>query len=824
MIRYRVNKKKIYYSILLLIVLVSPSLLRAQVESPNRKYLFREDSENYKKVLKRYQKTILSTDKPASQDLDFKAPTVEYLEKEKKMKGSGGVLVSKGDIQAQADEALVDLKTNDVELKGDVVITQPRSTLKASSAKFNLDSERGSFSDTEFTIEEGNYHIRAKEAQKLSDTRYKLFDCGLTTCDCADGSLPWIITSSEADITQEGYAHTYNTALKFHGVPAFFSPYLGFPVKTERSTGLLAPTFGYGSRDGFQLKQPFFLVINDSADFMLSPFIETRTRRGSGFDLRAAFSRRHNFEGRIIYSDESPRNGDLRGTNVAGLSDPTFDENRFGGFLKHSFRTANDSFIPFSMITDLHLVSDDLFLREIEDEDIGLYNARYTTSKILMRMPFSPLFSVDVEGEYNQSILTDDDFVLQRLPEVSINSFKSFRPFGFNPYGLKVKARNKVLITDFVRDKGFDGLRYDVNPSVAVPFHFKNYLNNVIALNYHYTAYDQRDVSAIGGGSDLEKSNSRSVVIASYRASTGLERVYSVDENNWFTHLTRMGRRDSPYILKRIKHTIEPSFTYRFIPDTTQDDLPLYDSLDRIRERSLFSFGLTTRLFGRFDPISGSADTIPELTPRVTDLPIIEAGKPLAVPGEVESFGELTGNIPIRKGPIRQLAYLSLRQSYDYKEDVENNDPRRNSWSDLAFDAGFFPVANFGMSFLSNIDLEDRQFSSWSLATHVRRDRGDALIGRYTFIDNRVSQLEGNLVVVLNDRLKFGAYTRYDDIDGEFIENRLALRLSSACNCWHFDVGYSDRINPDRKRVEFRLTLAGLGDITQGIGMEDFQR
>ena len=57
---------------------------------------------------------------------------------------------------------------------------------------------------------------------------------------------------------------------------------------------------------------------------------------------------------------------------------------------------------------------------------------------------------------------------------------------------------------------------------------------------------------------------------------------------------------DFPYFgLDKLKHTIEPLLEYLYIPPVDQGDLPVFDGIDRINERSLFTYGFATRLLGR---------------------------------------------------------------------------------------------------------------------------------------------------------------------------------------------------------------------------------
>lgn len=182
-----------------------------------------------------------------------------------------------------------------------------------------------------------------------------------------------------------------------------------------------------------------------------------------------------------------------------------------------------------------------------------------------------------------------------------------------------------------------------------------------------------------------------------------------------------------------------------------------------------------------------------------------------------DQFGE--GSYSNRQGEVREIAYLSLKQTYDYKEDKENNDPLVSSWSDTYMELGLSPSPNFLFNIQSNYDFQSSNPGSWAIATSFFDDRRDALRARYSYVEESLSQVEGNLELTLAERLKFGYYARYDEQESEFIENKLALRLASACDCWYLDLGLSDKINPDRQQVFLTFTFGGLGDITQSFGM-----
>ncbi len=804
---------------------LSPSTSLAQtnvqnkIDLPSGYKLFEADSKDYKKNEKKVEKSILTRDAMPSDQVDFKAPSIEYQKDSNLVSGKDGIVISGMGVQIEADQGTLNMKDNTAQVSGRVLVTQEQGSIASDEASFNIEEETGGFKNAEFVIDEENYHVKSESVEKLTETKYKLFNSSFTTCDCADSATPWSFSSEECRITQEGYAHAYGTTMRLFGTPILYTPWLGFPAKIERASGLLAPTIGYDGKHGFQARVPVYVVLDDSTDMTLSPFTETKTRDGSFFDFRKVFSNNSKSEGRFLYSDERPRNGDLQGTDITGVYDPTIDDDRFGAYYSQQWVTEPEAPVRMGLYSDIHYVSDDLLLREIDDNGIGDRQLPFTTSRVSGRAELGEYVNSEVAAEYNQSFVSDDDLMLQRLPEAQIVGMKSFRPFGFNPYGLKLVTKGDVTTTNFIRTTGYDGLRTNVAPTLAIPFHYQNYFYSVGQVELDQTWYNMNNRYDPATQAELASSADRLVTQASYTISTAVERVYQLEEGNLLSQITSLGTQNQDVVLSRVKHVIEPTLSYTYIPKVAQDDLPSYDYFDRIREKSLFSYALNTSLVGRFLPRKGSQDGVVELTPRVEDMPTLGVEQGLDDIYTLDQ-GHAFGTAKISKGEIRELTSFTIKQSYDrmLDKDVEQNvDSTVHPWSDLGAILGIYPTKHFGLYFDTNFNQYEGQVSSWSLASSLRDDRGDTVRGRYTYFRDSVSQLEANLEMVLTDRVKVGYYTKYDDIEEDFIENYVALRLTSACDCWHFDIGMRDTLNPDKQVVLFSINLGGLGGLSQNV-------
>lgn len=300
--------------------------------------------------------------------------------------------------------------------------------------------------------------------------------------------------------------------------------------------------------------------------------------------------------------------------------------------------------------------------------------------------------------------------------------------------------------------------------------------------------------------------------------STAVERVYQVDRSGWFSRLASYGAKNEKSELVRMKHTIEPNFQYTYIPDIDQENNPLFDQLDRYRQRSLVSYGFNSRIYGRFMEPYERTRSVEELAAAGESIPMVDLGSSMLDFGRNMVIAP-SQNVDLREGEIRQLAMFSVKQTYDFVEASKDVDPNVEPFSDLNLGVSLSPSSYFSTGFQTNYHTQDGSFSSYALSLGFMDDREDMIRSRYTFVDQSVQQLEANVEIALHPRFRAGGYIRYDADQSEVIESRGLLRFINSCRCWSADLGVGQTINPDRKMVLFTFTFGGLGGITQGVGL-----
>lgn len=807
-----------------------PSRAVAQPKPPDRKYLFIEDQ--LKKEKKQKSKTeskigkeFSSIGKDGDIPFDVDAKTITFDSSGDKILADGGVMITYSSMVIEAIKGVIDLKTNEAQVSGDVRVSDSTGTISADSAKINLKAKTGVLQNADVYLSEDEFQLKGKEIEKVQGEIYKLKDAEITTCRCAeaDDCNPWRIRANRMEIERNGYGQAWGAKFDVFNIPMFYTPYLIFPAKTQRQTGLLAPSFGLGRRSGFNLELPFFWNINDSTDATITTIYESNVRYGLDTEFRKVFSRNSKLQTGLIYLNESQRDEKLLGTDTSALSDKKIDTDRIGGYLRDTWKgtLANH---PFQFIAKGGYVSDDSFLREYENDKIGKYNLRNLTSKATLRTPLPAGFSFNLSSEFNQSLVSDDDFVLQRLPEASVSGIHFFNPFGENPLGLKLVTQTELKTTGFQRQASYDGNRSEAVGTAKIPFHYMNLFDGSFDTTLRGSQYslDEVKIQSIDASgrlhtdSELPSSSSRVVPTFKVKLDSAIEKVFDLEEGSFWKRVTELGNTGRNQELARIKHTIEPGLRYKFVPFVEQDNTPQFDSLDHLSQKNVFTYQLVQRLFGRFQPRDTNLYGIEEVTPDVQDLGGITSTSSLLD----QDFGfnsedEENNYRRLRKGSLKELVTFKLGQSYDILEADKDRDAEREPLSDVSGDLILYPNDYFAIRQKINFDQYDQSFSSYSTEVQLEDKRGDRLRTRLNFISDAQRQLESHLELKITENLKFGYYTRYDDLESEIIESKVGLRYLSKCKCYIFDVNFSDRINPDETKVTFNVTFNGLGELNQ---------
>jgi LPS-assembly protein len=181
---------------------------------------------------------------------------------------------------------------------------------------------------------------------------------------------------------------------------------------------------------------------------------------------------------------------------------------------------------------------------------------------------------------YDDLTKESNDETLQKLPQIN---------FYAHPQSLLKTPLFYDLAssyTNFWRETGVEAHRGDVFPRISYPTRLFNVLKLGSDLGVRETVY-RNDNDQTG---TFERWKSRLTYETDVRMSTEFYRVYDAET---FSKISRL------YKVAKWMHTIEPMVSYTYIPRVNQDDLPVFDEVDRVPYTNQITYGITQRLVGR---------------------------------------------------------------------------------------------------------------------------------------------------------------------------------------------------------------------------------
>jgi LPS-assembly protein len=414
--------------------------------------------------------------------------------------------------------------------------------------------------------------------------------------------------------------------MRFKDVPIFYTPYISFPLGDERKSGVLFPSFGHSSSNGYQLQVPYYFNLAPNYDLTLTPgFLSARgVQLGPEFRYLTASSHgqieanllpndriEHSDRAYFHFTDVTDLRRGLRfDTDIATVS----DSNYFSDFAVGSEQTS---------VTYLERRADVRYYDDIWRIRGELQNFQTIDTAVLAGdRPYSRVPRIQVEGLWP---------VLNSHLELALDG----------------------EATNFLRGVGPTGVRLNLAPEVRWSNRGSGYFFEP-AVGYHFTQYDLQN--APGGNPSTP---SRTLPYA--RLDTGL-----------------LFERDAGSAGQRTQ-TLEPRLVYSYVPYRNQNELPNFDTAlpdlnltelfrtnryvgeDRIGDANQMAVGLTTRLF---DHVSGTqylSATIGQIRyfsiPRVvlpSDSFLIAASQPLELLPVVNPLalpGQFLMNARAQNGP-----------------------------------------------------------------------------------------------------------------------------------------------------------------------------
>lgn len=481
--------------------------------------------------------------------IHLQADQLSFEQASQSYQASGQVELRQGEVTLQSDALTWEPEKNLAHASGNVRVKDPAGTVQASAADYQLQTGVGQLQQGRVFLRQQNFHLGGEVIEKLGEETYRVSDGSFTTCD---GETPsWKFGASQVDVTLGRYASARNVIFYLKDLPVLYLPYVIFPVKSERESGLLTPRTGYSRNRGTELSLAYYQVLGVNMDATL--YVDYLSEMGVGKGLEYRYLLGRDNQGRMLgyhmAGTEGERNHTALGWTHLGTlpgqvwlaADVEYVNNR-------------DYFAEFG---------------EVAEE----YNKDKTESVVSASRSWGKT-NLTGQLKYLKNLTQSNEQTLQRLPELRLTSVR--QRLGESPFYLGFDSSS----TYFWRRQGNTGERLNLRPAISGVFLPGDWLEVAPTLGYRQRLYWTDEGESKQGQVDF-----------STRFASRFARVYPLE-----------GGR-----LSRLRHSIEPDLLYNYRPEIDQSDLPQFDALDDIPSANSFSLGVSNRLVGRLESADGAA-------------------------------------------------------------------------------------------------------------------------------------------------------------------------------------------------------------------------
>lgn len=310
----------------------------------------------------------------------------------------GDVVIINKNNTLYGESASMNMKTGTFIIEGNVRYVSDFMTLWGARLEYQVESQKVKIHNARMETE--NFTIVASYIEKISEDEYFAEDAEFSTCkDCPES---WSVYGEKLKLTLEQYARVWNGFIRMKGVEIFYIPYIVFPVKSKRQSGVLYPSFTSRVSEGVSLGVPYFWAISEDKDMTITPTFWTS--RGWGGDLQYRQSISPNswvhFDNKYIkdrlYETES--------------------KNRYFGEIEAKFTLAERAsfYLRGTQIGDLDFLSD--FSHYLDDRVLGTSLGWEGALSL-----DTEWLSFQIRGDYRRNLLVQnayefDRFFVQKLP------------------------------------------------------------------------------------------------------------------------------------------------------------------------------------------------------------------------------------------------------------------------------------------------------------------------------------------------------------------------------------------------------------------------
>ncbi|MDY0108144.1 MAG: LPS-assembly protein LptD [Giesbergeria sp.] len=495
----------------------------------------------------------------------------------------GNAELRRGDTVIRAQRMEYTVPDDLARASGQVRINRAGNVYEGKALELRVNAFEGFFTDARYRFLRNGAHGEAVRVDFIDRDRADVLHATYTTCTREEGAAwqpDWVLRADRIHLDQaEEVGSAENAVLEFQGVPLLPIPYISFPLSDKRKSGLLPPTVGLDSVNGFEYAQPYYWNIAPNRDATLQAAIMAKRGVQLGGEFRYL---------------EPTYQGQLRADVLP--SDRLRDRTRWSLGLQHSGQIA----------TPLGGLGLNLNLQRVSDDDYWRDFARGSQklTQLAQRLLPGDAQLSWAEGDMSMRLRTLKWQTLQDVTAPIVPPYDRLPQWQWryapSQLGHGLDASVEFDATRFQADRSRTG-QPNAQRSYALAQLSRPFLAPqgfvIPRVQLHASHYQFDSVLANGT-----------------RSANRVLPTFSLDSGLFF-------ERDTQYFGRAFLQTLEPRAFYTYTPYRDQHLLPVYDTAandfnfatiytenafggqDRIADNNLLTLGVTTRLL---DPATGA--------------------------------------------------------------------------------------------------------------------------------------------------------------------------------------------------------------------------
>lgn len=740
-------------------------------------------------------------------ELQISAESVNQLSEDEFL-FEGDVDMISGESRIQADRIYLNNKTQKVEAEGSVLLDWGQNRLAGERLEFDIETENGTMTSVLGYIEP-EYLFRAEKVEKIAKDKIIIYKAVFTSC--TQPTPYWSFKMSRALIHIDHYAYLRNILFKVGKVPLIYLPYLIWPVKEERSAGLLFPEIGSTKNRGKVISEAFFWPIRRNMDMTI--YADYYSLAGTAGGVEYNFIPNKQGRGRFL---------------GYYLDDKTTDSKRY----RFNYSQEQNFNNGFRLYAEINEISDFNYYTDFERE-LKYSSQPFSLSRVDLSRNWSH-YSLNIREEWREQRLVLGKLTQSQLPEIELRGRS--QKLGNTPFYLTFETsfinfskESKTLNPLFEEVTSYDAdyMRYDLSPTISLPYSPSPWLDLDFSMLFRETFYTKK----------LDPENLSIVLDETLNRFLAGGRIEIIGPKFY-----RIYDRPESEFSPRYKHTIEPRINYFYMPTfDQQNEVPKFDEIDFVGGGHQVTFILRNALYAK-RPSGPLASFQEEGEVSLKEGEIYEEAK-----GEKEVRGKSLGMEPLKEEMLRaqegreiegdqggehngeekmektlnpvEIGSFEVSQSYSFDFPLSFGKGETKNYSPIVATFRFNPSSNYSFDLKTKYDLIFQSFSSTSISASLKKEEIGymtlSMVSMKDFVgsnDREQVTFEGG-ARLFHQKFGFNVKLSYDISKSFLPEQRYRIEYYTQCCGFYFEYLNRDFSFNERREFRFTIDLKGIGKV-----------